>query len=130
MIVSHFSGVMSSTASNDSMPALVTRISTGPRSARTRANAASTDPRSATSTSTASAVPPLARSSAGGPRRGRAVAVDDRDPVAVGDELLRGAETDAGRTAGDDRDAAHRLASTGSNSRCSFVRPRRIHVGS
>ena len=53
MIRSHVSAVMSSSGSNDSMPALVTRISTGPSSARTRANAASTEARSATSTSTA-----------------------------------------------------------------------------
>ena len=105
---SHFSGVMSSSGVNDSMPALVTRSSTGPSSARTRANADSTDCRSATSTSTASASVPDARSSGGG-RLGRApVLVEDRDAMSVGGELLRDAEPDARSAAGDDCDAAHR----------------------
>jgi hypothetical protein len=76
MIRSHFSAVMSRTASKDSMPALVTRISIGPRSRRICANAWSTDARSATSVSTAIALVPLARSSsaalsAAGPLRSR-----------------------------------------------------------
>ena len=47
---SHFSGVMSATASNDSMPALVTRIVIGPSFWRTSAKTRSSSPRSATST--------------------------------------------------------------------------------
>ena len=43
MMRSHFSAVIAARGSNDSTPALVTRISTGPSSARTRANAAATD---------------------------------------------------------------------------------------
>ncbi len=60
MMRSHVSGVMSSSAVNDSMPALVTRSSTGPSPARTLSKAAATDARSATSTSTASASAPVA----------------------------------------------------------------------
>ena len=118
-------------ASNDSMPALVTRISTGPSSARTRANAG-VDRR------------PVGDVDLDGDRRaagggelvgGRlgagAVAVEERDAVAVGGELLGDAEPDARRAAGDDGDAAHRGSPpTGVNSRCSSVRPRRTHVGS
>ncbi len=48
---SHFSAVMSATASKDSIPALVTRIVTGPSSWRTSENTRSRPARSATSTS-------------------------------------------------------------------------------
>ena len=66
----------------------------------------------------------------GGGLGARAVPVEEGDGVAVGGELLGDAEADAGGGAGDDGDPAHAPASTGSNSRCRLVRPRRIHVGS
>ena len=94
------------------MPALVTRISTGPSSLRTRANAASTEPRSATSTSTATRRVPAGAQLGGGRLGGRAVPVEDRDAVAVAASCCGDAEADAGRTTGDDGDAAHRAAST------------------
>ena len=109
----------------------VTRISTGPSSARTlRESGVDRRPvghvdldghRRAAG----------GRDLVGGRARGRAVAVEDRDAVAVGDEPLGDAEADARRAAGDDGDrlidgASHRR----SNSRWTFVRPRRIHVGS
>src|SRR5207248_8579466 len=62
--------------------------------------------------------------------RRRAVQVQDRDLVPVGDELTGDAQPDAGGATGDDGDAIHRVPSTGSNSRYSLVRPRRIQVGS
>ena len=132
-IRSHFSAVMSASGSNDSMPALVTMISTGPSSARTRANAASTDARSATSTVDAdrSGVRSLELCCRG--NGCRAVEVEHGDAVTVGGELAGGAESDAGRAPGDDRDpthrAAHRPASTGVNSKCRSVRPRSTQVG-
>ena len=103
----------------------------GAELARGRARTpASTDARSATSTSTATTVRAAVPQLGGRLCRRRAVAVEDRDAVTVGDELPGHAEPDAGRAAGDDGDPAHQAASIGSNSRCSFVRPRRIHVGS
>ena len=127
---SHCSAVMSSTGVKDSMPALVTRISTGPSSARTRSTPASTDGRSATSTSRARTFVPSASSSAAAVSSVAGFTVEEGDAVTLGDEPAGHAEADAGRAAGDDGDPAHELASTGSNSRCSLVRPRRIHVGS
>ena len=119
MMRSHSSGVMSSSVSNDSMPALVTRISTGPelgadlgerrrrprpgRRRRPRRRARCRRPPSSSSAAACAA---------------GAVAVEDGDPVAVGDEPAGDAEPDAGGATGDDGDPAHRGASTGSNSRC------------
>ncbi len=70
------------------------------------AKAAATESRSATSTSTAI---DLAAQLRGRRFGGRAVQVEEGDAVAVGRELLRDAEPDARRSAGDDRDAAHDL---------------------
>ena len=126
---SHFSDVMSRSGVNDSMPALVTRSSTGPSSARTCANADATASRSATSTATASALLPAASTSAAAASAASPVLVEDRDVVAVGRELPRDAEPDARGSAGDDGDATHRARSTGVNSRCSRSRPRSTHVG-
>ncbi len=53
---SHFSGVISTTGSKASMPALVTTMVIGPRSWRTEAYTRSIAPRSATSTSYPDAV--------------------------------------------------------------------------
>ena len=130
MIRSHFSAVMSSRGSKDSTPALVTRMPTGPSSARTRAKAASTDCRSATSTST-----PRTRTPSSlhlGRRRfgARAVPVEDGDVVAVRHELAGDAEPDTRRAAGHDGDKAHRFSPAGVNSRCRSLSPRRTHVGS
>ena len=130
MIRSHPSAVMSSTGVNDSMPALVTRISTGPSSARMRPNAASTDARSATSTSRASTCGALVAQPVGCGLGSRSVPVDDGDAVTLGHEPTGHAEADARGTAGDDGDPAHRPASTGSNSMCRLLSPRRIQVGS
>ena len=129
MIRSHFSGVMSSTG--------VERLDAGAGDEDLDRPELGADPRergvdrarSATSTSTARRSA-LALQLGGGGLGRRLVAVEDGDAVAVGDELAGDAEPDAGRAAGDDGDAAHRPASTGSNSRCSLVRPRRIQVGS
>ena len=99
------SGVMSRKASNDSTPALVTRISTGPSSARTRVNAAATEARSATS-GTATALPPPAASSAAA-ASAPAVPVEYGHVMAVGDEAAGHAEPDAGGCAGDGGDPAH-----------------------
>ena len=74
MIRSHPSSVMSRTGVNASTPALVTRIPTGPNSARRRSKPAATDWRSATSTSTAKAAAPSPASSSAAafePRRSR-----------------------------------------------------------
>ena len=110
------------------MPALVTRISTGPE--------LGADPRERGVDRCAVGDVDLDADRAAGQLRGRrlggrAVQVEHGDAVAVGGELLRDAEPDAGRAAGDDRDpAAHSPASTGVNSRWSSVRPRSTHVGS
>ena len=129
MIRAHPSAVMSRTGVKASMPALVTRISTGPSSALIRSKPVSTDVRSATSTSTAMAVAPSPRSlrprSPPPGRRGR-----NGDPIAVVREPVGDPETDARGPAGDDGDAAHRRASAASNSRCKLERPRSIQVGS
>ena len=137
MMRSQISGVMSSRLSNDSMPALVTRISTGPSSARTSANAG-VDRRPVGDVDLDRQRRAAGgRELVGGRLRGRAVTVEDGHAVTVGDEPPGDAEADARGPTGDDGDAAHRPvladvrgASTGSNSRCTFVRPRRIHVGS
>ena len=61
---------------------------------------------------------------------GLAVSVEDRNVVAVGNELAGDTEPDPGGSAGDDGDPAHRPPSIGSNSRCRSVRPRSTQVGS
>ena len=130
MMRSQISGVMSSTASNDSMPALVTRISTGPElGADLRERGVDRRPVGDVDLDRQRRAA-RGRELVGGRLGGRAVAVEDGDAVAVGDEPSGDAEPDAGGATGDDRDPAHRAASTGSNSRCSLVRPRRIQVGS
>ena len=111
------------------MPALVTRISTGPSSARTVVERGVDRGAVGDVDLDASAGAPRARSSAAGAPP-RAVEVEQRDAVAVGGEPRGDAEPDARRAAGDDRDAAHGAPPPASNSRCSSLRPRRIHVGS
>ena len=114
MIRSHVSGGdVERPASNDSMPALVTRISTGPSSARTSANPASTDA-AVGDVDLDGRAPSRRRRSSRGRRLGRrAVAVEEGDAVAVGGELAGDAEADARGAAGDDGDAAHAAASDG-----------------
>ena len=112
------------------MPALVTRISTGPSSALMRSKPVRTDGRSATSTSTAMAVAPSPRSSSAAVSAAAPTRSTMATPIPVGREPPGHAETDARGPTGDDGDAAHRPASAASNSRCSLESPRRIQVGS
>ena len=113
MIRSHASGVMSASGVNDSMPALVTRIPTGPSASRDIGDGGVDRARSATSTSTPIAVAPSACSAAAAEADPVAVAVEQGDGVAVGGELLGDAEADARGGAGDDGDPGHAAGSIG-----------------
>ena len=132
---SQVSASISSSGSKDSIPALVTRIATRPELGADPIEGAvdrgpvgdvdlDGDGRRA-----------LGAKLVGRGLGGAGVAVEDGDEVAVGGEPAGDAETDPGRPAGDDGDAVrgsltHLLASTGSNSMWSSLRPRRTQVGS
>ena len=62
--------------------------------------------------------------------RARAVAIEQSHAVPVGRELLGDPEADTRGSTGYYCDATHQFPSTGSNSRLTLVRPRKIHVGS
>ena len=129
MIVSHFSGEISRRGSKDSTPALVTRMPTGPSSARD-ASEGRFDRRPVGDVDLDGENPNALGCELGCRRLGTtAVPIEDGDVVAVRNELAGNAEPDAGRTARDHGDA-HRATSPGVNSRCRELRPRSTHVGS
>ncbi len=109
MIRSHPSAVMSRTGVNDSMPALVTRISTEAE-LRSDLVEAGGDRRPVGDVDVDGDGAWRPPAQLVGRRLGRgSVAVEDGDPVAVGGEPAGDAEADPRCPAGDDGDPAHRL---------------------
>ncbi len=128
---SHFSGVMSATASNDSMPALVTRMVIGPNWALTAANTFSSAPRSATSTWWAAAAGPSFAQRGRRRLRPRTVAVEQGDGMAGFGQPMGDTQPDARCRPGDHRHpGAHCGASVGVNSIWRSWSPRSTQVGS
>ena len=132
MIRSHFSGVMSATGSNASMPALVTTMVIGPNSlahrgvgSLERRRGRPRRPRSPRRGS------PCADSSAAASFGRVTVAVEQRDGMAVRGQPPGDAQADArGAHRSPRRPGRSRAASAGVNSMCRLRRPRRTQVGS
>ena len=128
---SHFSGVMSATASKDSMPALVTRIVIGPSSLAHRGEHLLQRSAVGHVDLVGSGAWTLGRRARPRPSPPRTVAIEQGHGMAVCRQPVGDAEADARRGPGDHRHpGAHCGASAGVNSMCSSWRPRRTQVGS
>ena len=128
---SHFSGVMSATASNDSMPALVTRMVIGPSFRRTSEKHPFELSTVGDVDLVADRCASLAGQLLGRLRRARTVTVEQGHGDAVRRQPVGDAEADARRRPGHHgHAAAHCATSAGVNSMCSLCRPRRTQVGS
>ena len=103
----HASRVMSVNAANAAMPALVTMIATGPSSRRTAASAPSTADAVRHVDRAPERLHAAAAQVVGGVFGRVAFEVEDRDPVPPLAEVACHRLTDAGSTAGDDRDTTH-----------------------
>ena len=109
MIRSHACGVSSTNGAKPTMPALVTRMCTGPSSLRTLANASSTAARSLTSAATAERRDAVGPQFFGDPLRRFAVDVEHGDLVAAPAQFVTRRLTHAGCAAGHHRYPTHRL---------------------